>query len=138
MKRKKIIFSALIAVLYTTVMPVAYAGKSANDQRASYRCASMNEPLQRVNVNLGGRRGFVQLDIPVTHSQPISISLLKQCLLQNGLMSKQELADYSKAVETCRRVHAQEKVQFSRGAMSNISTSKAFNFDSCLQDNLLN
>ena len=126
-----------MAVLYAMVIPVAYARASANDLQASYRCASMTEPLQRVNVNLGGRRGFVQLDIPVIHSQPVSISVLTQCLLQNGLMSKQALAAYSKALETCRRAHAQEKVQFSRGSLSNISTSKAFNFDSCLQDNLL-
>jgi len=136
---KKPIFSALIVVLYAAMVQIAYA-ESATDRlnMAAYRCVSVTEALQRVYVNLGGRRGFVQLDVPAANSQPVSISVLKQCLLQNGLMSKQEFSAYSQALETCRNEHNQQKVQFSRGGVTNISTSEPFNFDHCLQDNLVN
>jgi len=139
MINKKPMISLLIALLSVTAAQVTYAEGPANQlELRSYRCSSITEPLHRVNVNLGERRGFVQLDIPVANSQPVSISALKQCLFQNGLMSRQEFVIYSPAVEACRRAHEQKKVQFSQDGITNISTSKAFNFDQCLQDKLLN
>jgi len=136
---KKIIFSALIVFLYTAMVKIAHAEPPSDLlNMATYRCASTTEPLQRVYVNLGGHRGFVQLDVPATNSQPLSISVLKQCLLQNSLMSKQEFSAYSRALETCFNEHHQQKVQFSRGGVTKMSTSEQFNFDHCLQDNLVN
>ena len=139
MVNKKRVTKALIIALFMAAPQVVYAKSPVNHLHLDpYRCSSAIEPLQRVHVNLGGRRGFVQLDVPVTNSQPVSISLLKQCLLNNGLMSKEELSAYTQALEICRRAHYQQKAQFSRGEITNLSTSKTFNFDHCLQNNLLN
>ncbi len=137
--------SSLTFVSLCAFLPYSYAGDITFPSRAVagddagkpvYHCSGLSASGHRVYVRIKGNRGVVQLTIPDPGSQSVNLSNIEDCLLQNGLMGQEEIERYRKAVKSCRNLYHSRKVQVQKKTGRTVSTSKAFNFDQCLSQNL--